>query len=132
MLKLKKEVNPVMIEKSELKAFDDSKLGVKGLLDAGIIKIPQIFINKEQHMLDISSDPYSSLLSIPIIDLENIVKEAVVRVEIINKIGDACEKWGFFHVINPGIPKRVLSEMIDGISVWLFNPIMGLYVAIIF
>ena len=29
----------------ELKAFDDSKLGVKGLVDAGLTKIPRIFIH---------------------------------------------------------------------------------------
>jgi hypothetical protein len=27
----------------ELKAFDETKLGVKGLVDAGITKIPQMF-----------------------------------------------------------------------------------------
>ncbi|KAJ0093135.1 hypothetical protein Patl1_25166 [Pistacia atlantica] len=30
---------------NELKAFDDSKVGVKGLVDAGIVKIPRIFYN---------------------------------------------------------------------------------------
>jgi hypothetical protein len=29
---------------SELKAFDESKAGVKGLADAGVTKIPRIFI----------------------------------------------------------------------------------------
>ncbi|KAF3618124.1 hypothetical protein FXO37_34338 [Capsicum annuum] len=29
---------------SEKKAFDDSKAGVKGLVDAGIVDIPRIFI----------------------------------------------------------------------------------------
>ncbi|XP_034685758.1 1-aminocyclopropane-1-carboxylate oxidase homolog [Vitis riparia] len=31
---------------SELKAFDGSKTGVKGLVDAGVTKIPRIFINQ--------------------------------------------------------------------------------------
>ncbi|KAL6343373.1 hypothetical protein AAG906_024738 [Vitis piasezkii] len=98
--------------KSELKAFDDSKLGVKGLLDAGITKIPRIFIN-EQNKLDISSN--NPHLSVPIIDLESFDKDAVVRAEIINQIRDACKKWGFFLVINHEIPESILSEMIDGI-----------------
>ena len=29
---------------SELKLFDDTKAGVKGLVDSGIAKVPQIFI----------------------------------------------------------------------------------------
>lgn len=98
--------------KSELKAFDDSKLGVKGLVDAGITKIPRIFIN-EQNKLDMSSN--NPHLSVPIIDLESFDKDAVVRAEIINQIRDACKKWGFFLVINHEIPESVLSEMIDGI-----------------
>ncbi|KAK9107588.1 hypothetical protein Syun_023599 [Stephania yunnanensis] len=31
--------------REELKAFDDTKAGVKGLVDAGVTKIPRIFIN---------------------------------------------------------------------------------------
>ena len=31
---------------SELKAFDGSKTGVKGLVDVGVTKIPRIFINQ--------------------------------------------------------------------------------------
>ncbi len=31
---------------SEPKAFDDTKVGVKGLVDAGVTKIPRIFIHQ--------------------------------------------------------------------------------------
>ncbi|KAJ6356207.1 hypothetical protein OIU78_004338 [Salix suchowensis] len=53
---------------SELKAFDDTKAGVKGLVDAGVTKIPRIFIQEQ------------------------------------------CAK-----VVNHGIPRNVLEDMIDGI-----------------
>ncbi|KAK9991859.1 hypothetical protein SO802_026844 [Lithocarpus litseifolius] len=39
---------------TELKAFEDSKAGVKGLVDVGLDKIPRIFIH-EQHKLDENS-----------------------------------------------------------------------------
>ncbi|KAE8022544.1 hypothetical protein FH972_008335 [Carpinus fangiana] len=103
---------------SELKAFDESKAGVKGLADAGVTKIPRIFIHHHQQHNDddqsgsSSSDPN---FSIPIIDFEGIGKDAGQRAKIVEEIGDACEKWGFFLVVNHGIEATVLDEMIDGV-----------------
>ncbi|KAL6344236.1 hypothetical protein AAG906_035461 [Vitis piasezkii] len=88
--------------KSELKSFDDSKLGVKGLLDAGLTKIPRMFIN-EQHKTDMTWN------------FKGMDKDAALRTQIIKKVGEACEKWGFFQVVNHGIPESVLNDMIDGI-----------------
>ncbi|XP_034686197.1 1-aminocyclopropane-1-carboxylate oxidase homolog 1-like [Vitis riparia] len=100
--------------KSELKSFDDSKLGVKGLLDAGLTKIPRMFIN-EQHKTDMTWGSRESPESVPIIDFKGMDKDAALRTQIIKKVGEACEKWGFFQVVNHGIPESVLNDMIDGI-----------------
>ena len=37
---------------SEIKALDDTKLGVKGLGDAGVMKIPRIFIHPQHNPQD--------------------------------------------------------------------------------
>ncbi|CAH8251382.1 unnamed protein product, partial [Arabidopsis lyrata] len=37
---------------SELKAFDESKTGVKGLVDAGISQIPRIFHHSSVELAD--------------------------------------------------------------------------------
>jgi hypothetical protein len=103
---------------SELKAFDESKAGVKGLADAGVTKIPRIFIHHhQQHNDDDQSDSSSSdpNFSIPIIDFEGVGKDAGQRAKIVEEIRDACEKWGFFLVVNHGIKSTVLDEMIDGV-----------------
>ena len=99
---------------SELKAFDDSKAGVKGLVDVGLAKIPRIFIH-EQHKPDDKSGSTVSNFGIPIIDLEGLEKDPTLHTDIINKVRYACEKWGFFQVVNHGIPVSVMDEMIDGI-----------------
>ncbi|GAU18221.1 hypothetical protein TSUD_175620 [Trifolium subterraneum] len=97
---------------AELKAFDDSKLGVKGLVESGVSKIPRIFHTQLETIENSGSD---SKLSVPIIDLKDIHVNPARRVEVIDQIQNACHEWGFFQVINHGIPITVLDEMIDGI-----------------
>ncbi|KHG08075.1 hypothetical protein F383_12966 [Gossypium arboreum] len=102
----------------ELKQFDDTKTGVKGLVDAGILNIPKIFVRPAE---DLAADELNSsqkTIEVPIIDLSNI-GESIRRKEIINEVKIASGEWGFFQVINHGIPLSVLDEMIEGIR--LFN-----------
>jgi len=100
---------------SELKAFDESKAGVKGLADAGIAKIPRIFIHHSEQHNDSGTSFSDPKFSIPIIDFEGIDKDAGQRAKIVKEIQDACEKWGFFQVVNHGIEVTLLDEMIDGV-----------------
>ncbi|KAK7314979.1 hypothetical protein VNO77_33511 [Canavalia gladiata] len=99
---------------AEVKAFDDTKLGVKGLLDSGVTKIPRMFYHAK---LDLNNETTKSdsKFSVPIIDLKDIDINSSLRVEVVDKVLSACKKWGFFHVINHGIPIEVLDEMICGI-----------------
>ncbi|KAK6779988.1 hypothetical protein RDI58_022172 [Solanum bulbocastanum] len=76
---------------SNLKAFDDSKASVKGLVDAGITKIPQIFIVPPINMTD-CSDTYETHFIFPVIDLEGIDKmDPIKHKEIVDKVRDASE-----------------------------------------
>ncbi|KAF8392227.1 hypothetical protein HHK36_022569 [Tetracentron sinense] len=98
----------------ELKAFDCTKAGVKGLVDTGVTKIPRIFIcPPDKH--DEKSDFEKTHLEIPVIDLQGIDKDSTRRKMIVDQVGQASETWGFFQVINHGIPICVLDEMIDGV-----------------
>ncbi|MED6108024.1 hypothetical protein PIB30_019614 [Stylosanthes scabra] len=97
---------------SELKAFDDTKTGVKGLVDEGVTKIPTLFHHPPEKF-PIASDAESTM--IPVIDLEGVAKDPITRQQVVSRIREACETWGFFQVVNHGIPLSVLEDMKDGV-----------------
>ncbi|KAK6781018.1 hypothetical protein RDI58_023202 [Solanum bulbocastanum] len=97
---------------NEKKAIDDTKAGVKGLVDSGIVEIPRIFI-RPSHELAEELTMCKSTLQVPVVDLSGIEVEDE-RKKIVNEIRDASEKWGFFQLINHGVPSSVLEGMIDG------------------
>ncbi|WMV50219.1 hypothetical protein MTR67_043604 [Solanum verrucosum] len=80
----------------DVQAFDDSKAGVKRLLDAGVTRLSRIFIHN-QYVAKIKSDSeIVTNFSIPVIDFESLGKSATQWADIVRGIKDACEKWGFF------------------------------------
>ncbi|XP_022760251.1 1-aminocyclopropane-1-carboxylate oxidase homolog 1-like [Durio zibethinus] len=100
--------------KSELMAIDRSKAGIKGLVDAGLAKLPRVFVHDRLN-LEIKSGPPPANVEIPVIDLGGVDNDSTRRAETTNQIKNACQKWGFFQVVNHGIPVTTLEEMINGI-----------------
>ncbi|PIA25967.1 hypothetical protein AQUCO_10200024v1 [Aquilegia coerulea] len=98
----------------ELKLFDDTKAGVKGLVDRGVTKIPRIFITPSDGRITkpVSEDVQ---MDIPVIDFKGIDKNVNARNRIVEEIRDASETWGFFRLLNHGIPLSVMDEMIEAV-----------------
>lgn len=99
---------------SEVKAFDEMKIGVKGLVDAGITHIPRIF-HHSPHVTVANPTIPSSTVVIPTIDLGGGMFESpVTRENVVAEVRDAVEKFGFFQVIKHGIPLDVMEKMKEG------------------
>lgn len=90
----------------EVKAFEETKAGVKGLVDSGIKKIPRIFI----HAPDKFQTPTSNEFQVPLIDLQGI---ELRRNDIVDEIREACETWGFFQMVNHGMDVKIIDATIE-------------------
>nr|BAJ90183.1 predicted protein [Hordeum vulgare subsp. vulgare] len=90
--------------RQELQAFDDTKAGVKGLVDAGVTTVPPIF----HHPPD-SLSTSSTAATIPVIDLSG------SRPDVVGQVRAAAETVGFFQVVSHGVRAGLLAEMLASV-----------------
>lgn len=97
--------------REELDEFDRSKAGVKGLVDAGIGRVPRIFLRPPEDVAADCQDPEVHF-EIPVVDLGGV--DGPGRLETVSRVRSAAREVGFFQVVNNGIEREVLEGMLDG------------------
>ncbi|GAV64793.1 LOW QUALITY PROTEIN: 2OG-FeII_Oxy domain-containing protein/DIOX_N domain-containing protein, partial [Cephalotus follicularis] len=99
----------------EVKQFDDSKLGVKGLVDSGLTTIPRFFVHPPETLTDLrrSSRPDPNIIPLDL---------SVPRSKAVDQISRASRELGFFQIVNHGIPLGVLERTIGSIKAFHEQP----------
>ncbi|KAM7254209.1 hypothetical protein ACFE04_031891 [Oxalis oulophora] len=106
--------NDLNLIEEELKRFVETKAGVKGLVDSGLVKLPITFIQPPQLLSKYSS---SSRNTVPVIDFDG-SSFADKRKQIVDELSQASEAWGVFLLINHGVPADVIEDALQGVKMF--------------
>nr|CAB3495275.1 unnamed protein product [Digitaria exilis] len=83
-------------------------------------KIPERYVRKEVRSEELIAG-HGSTMAIPVIDLNKLLDPQ--SLEECVKLASACENWGFFQLINHGVPDEVTDNLMNDIAEFFEQPL---------
>ncbi|XP_057798075.1 1-aminocyclopropane-1-carboxylate oxidase homolog 1-like [Salvia miltiorrhiza] len=101
----------------EVKEIDETKAGVKGLVDTGITNIPKIFVHPKTSFETHPPPPTPAHGSdLPTIDFQGLRSGGEGRRVVVEEIRKAAQEWGFFRIVNHSIPVETMDAMLAAVK----------------
>ena len=91
--------------------------GVKGIVDLGLSKVPQPYIQPQEERIDKKNASTCAQAPIDLSKLDGPNHEQVVQ-----QIARASETLGFFQVVNHGVPVELLESLKDAAHTFFSHP----------
>nr|XP_011457988.1 PREDICTED: probable 2-oxoacid dependent dioxygenase [Fragaria vesca subsp. vesca] len=99
-----------------VREFVESKAAVNGIVDSGTTKIPAMFVHPQETLQQNSMDQWIMSFGFQyVIDLKGLDQSIERRKEVISEISKAAEAWGFFQMVNHGVPLDVMEEVLKSV-----------------
>lgn len=89
--------------------------GVKGLSEMQLERLPKQYFQPQEELHNASHVVEEE--SIPVVDMSNCDDPKVAEL-----ICTAAEKWGFFQIVNHGVPSRVLEDVKNATNKFFGQP----------
>ncbi|KAF5202608.1 2-oxoglutarate (2OG) and Fe(II)-dependent oxygenase superfamily protein [Thalictrum thalictroides] len=94
--------------------------GVKGLVDSGISEVPELYIQPVHERFNKTNINAAQVVQLPLIDLSGLDGPEHDQVE--KALVKAAETFGFFYVMNHGMPIQLLEELKDAAHKFFNQP----------
>ena len=94
----------------EVKEFDESRIGVKGLLDTGITTIPRFFHQPPENLPSTQPKKNQPQLTVPIIDMSQ------DRSKVVEEVRRSSSTLGFFQMVNHSVPLALIDCVVNSMK----------------